>query len=190
MNHRHYILHKPYGYLSQFKNNKRRKKKLLDELYDFAEGTMAIGRLDVKSEGLLLLSTDGKLSQLIRSQKYEKEYYVQVDGIPSAETLKTLAAGPIIRIDGKDFQCKSCLVKQIQAPQNLLVEERKERGERHGKMSWLSITLREGKFHQVRKMVAAVGHPCQRLIRYRIGEEKLDGIPFGKVREVEQFQLA
>ena len=68
------MLHKPFGYLSQFTNNgyKKGKKKLLGELYDFAAGTMAIGRLDEKSEGLLLLTTDGKISELIRSQKLKK----------------------------------------------------------------------------------------------------------------------
>ena len=80
-NHRHFIIHKPYGFLSQFINNQtKRKKKLLGELYNFPEGTMAIGRLDVTSEGLLLLTTDGKVSAQVRSKKVEKEYYVQVDG--------------------------------------------------------------------------------------------------------------
>ena len=78
--HRHFIIHKPWGMISQFVNPAKRKKKLLGELYDFPKGTMAIGRLDVPSEGLLLLTTDGKVSAEIRSQKYEKEYYVQVDG--------------------------------------------------------------------------------------------------------------
>ena len=74
--HCHYILHKPYGYLCQFINNqnKRKNKKLLHELYDFAEGTMAIGRLDETSEGLLLLTTNGKVSARITSNKVEKEY--------------------------------------------------------------------------------------------------------------------
>ena len=72
--HKHYILHKPYGYLSQFVNNqtKRKNKKLLGELYSFTEGTMAIGRLDETSEGLLLLTTNGKVSTHITSNKVEK----------------------------------------------------------------------------------------------------------------------
>ena len=72
--HYHFKVNKPYGYISQFVNNKNRKKKLLGELFDFPDGTMAIGRLDAKSEGLLLLTTDGKLSDAICSQKIEKEY--------------------------------------------------------------------------------------------------------------------
>lgn len=75
------MIFKPFGYISQFVNNKNRKKKLLGDLYDFPEGTMAIGRLDAKSEGLLLLTTDGKLSDTICRGAVEKEYYVQVDGL-------------------------------------------------------------------------------------------------------------
>jgi 23S rRNA pseudouridine2457 synthase len=79
MSHQHFILHKPYGYLSQFIYELKRKKKLLGGLYAFPSGTMAIGRLDEDSEGLLLLTTDGMMSEIIK--KVEKEYYVQVDGI-------------------------------------------------------------------------------------------------------------
>ena len=79
--HRHFILCKPYGYLSQFIYDLKRSKKLLGELFDFPSGTMAIGRLDEDSEGLLFLTTDGKMSETIRSKKVEKEYYVQVDGL-------------------------------------------------------------------------------------------------------------
>lgn len=81
--HYHFILHKPFGYLSQFVNNqnRRRNKKLLGALNEFPEGTMSIGRLDENSEGLLLLTTDGKVSAQVTSKKVEKEYYVQLDGI-------------------------------------------------------------------------------------------------------------
>ena len=76
MDHRHFKLHKPYGYLSQFVNNqnKRRNKKLLGSLGDLPAGIMAIGRLDEKSEGLLLLTTDGSTSEQIRSEHVDKEY--------------------------------------------------------------------------------------------------------------------
>ncbi|MEX1382301.1 pseudouridine synthase, partial [Lutibacter sp.] len=83
--HQHFAIYKPDGYLSQFVNNEQRKnkKKLLGEFYAFPENTMAIGRLDEKSEGLLLLTTDGKTSDFIRSKQIEKEYFVQVDGVIS-----------------------------------------------------------------------------------------------------------
>ena len=76
--------------ISQFVNPAKRKKNLLGDLYDFPEGTMAIGRLDVASEGLLLLTTDGKVSAEIRSNKYEKEYYVQVDGLVTENKIEQL----------------------------------------------------------------------------------------------------
>ena len=79
--HHHFIIFKPYGYLSQFIYELKRPKKLLGELYNFPENTMAIGRLDEDSEGLLLLTTDGMMSEIVRSKRVEKEYYVQVDGI-------------------------------------------------------------------------------------------------------------
>lgn len=82
MGHQHFKLFKPFGYLSQFLSNARheRNKKFLGELHDFPPGTMAIGRLDKDSEGLLLLTTDGKVSAEITGTNIEKEYYVQVDG--------------------------------------------------------------------------------------------------------------
>ncbi|MBI9036448.1 MAG: 16S rRNA pseudouridine(516) synthase, partial [Bacteroidales bacterium] len=77
-NHRHFILNKPYGYISQFVDNSCERKCLLGELYDFPKGAMAIGRLDKDSEGLLFVTTDGKLGNYIRSRHIEKEYYASV----------------------------------------------------------------------------------------------------------------
>ena len=93
--HRHFIIHKPFGYLTQFvyNQNRRRNKKLLGPLHDFPEGTMAIGRLDETSEGLLLLTTDGKVSEQVRSKKVEKEYYIQVDGVITDEAIAQLQTG-------------------------------------------------------------------------------------------------
>ena len=95
--HRHFIINKPYGYLCQFVCELKRKK-LVGDLYDFPEGTMAVGRLDEASEGLLLLTTDGKLSEFIRSRKTEKEYYAQLDGDITDEALYLLQNGVEIGI--------------------------------------------------------------------------------------------
>lgn len=186
--HQHYILHKPFGYLSQFVNNqnKRKNKKLLGELYHFAEGTMAIGRLDETSEGLLLLTTDGKVSHHITSHKVEKEYYVEVDGLITEEAIKSLMKGVTISIYGKPYHTKSCKVDKVECFDKYLIEQRKVRDERHGPSSWISITLTEGKFRQVRKMTAAVGFPTLRLVRVRIGNIKLN-LEVGKVNEVTSF---
>jgi len=134
--HRHFIIHKPYGYLSQFVNNQSKRKsakKLLGAFYDFPDGIMAIGRLDEDSEGLLFLTTDGVMSERVRSKKVEKD--------------------------------------------------------RHGPTSWVSITITEGKFGQVRKMTAAVGFPTLRLIRVRIGNVTLGSIPTGACKEVDSFDI-
>jgi len=186
--HHHYILHKPFRYLSQFINNqnKRRNKKLLGELYNFAKGTMAIGRLDETSEGLLLLTTNGKVSAEITSKKYEKEYYVQVDGLITEREINQLQVGVTINIHGKPYHTKPCKVYAVNSLTEYHIEQRHVRDERHGPTSWVSITLTEGKFRQVRKMTASVGFPTLRLVRVRIGDIKLD-LNVGVVREVEKL---
>ena len=184
--HRHFIIHKPWGMISQFINPAKRKKRLLGDLYDFPNGTMAIGRLDVPSEGLLLLTTNGKVSAEIRSNKYEKEYYVQVDGIVTAVAIEKLRAGVEIGFNGKKYMTKPGKAFSIEDPKFPL-RSMKIRDERHGPTSWISIIIREGKFRQVRKMTAAVGLPTLRLIRVRIGEIKLNNLEVGAVKEVVSF---
>ncbi len=185
LNHRHFILNKPYGYISQFLTNdpKARKKKFLGELYSFPEGTMAIGRLDEKSEGLLMLTTNGKLSAKITGSKIEKEYYAQVDGFTKLEELEKLKNGVEIGINGEKYLTKPCLVNTIQTPQ-FEEREKKIRDDRHGPTSWVSITLTEGKFRQVRKMTAAVGLPTLRLVRVRIGDIHLSDLKMGEVKDI------
>ena len=182
--HHHFLIHKPYGYLSQFVNNqnRRKNKKLLGELHDFPEGVMAIGRLDEDSEGLLFLTTDGKLSEEIRSAKVEKEYYVQVDGLIDATAVDKLKLGVEISVNGKKYITKPSEASKLDNP-NFSERSRKVRDERHGPTSWVSITITEGKFRQVRKMTAAVGFPTLRLVRYRIGNIFMDDFTPGKVVE-------
>ncbi|WP_299123094.1 pseudouridine synthase [uncultured Winogradskyella sp.] len=176
MEHSYFKIYKPYGYLSQFVNhqNKRRNKKLLKVLYDFPESVMAVGRLDEKSEGLLLITTDGKFSNYITSSKIEKEYHVMVDGIITPEIIIELRNGIEISIDGQPYMTKKCNAKILNDTSH--IEERFVRDERHGQTSWLSITITEGKFRQVRKMTAKVGLPTLRLVRVRIGDYKLENM--------------
>ncbi len=189
--HRHFIIHKPDGYLSQFINNERRKKnkKLLGELFDFPENTMSIGRLDADSEGLLLLTTDGKVSERVRSKKVEKEYYIQVDGIANEEAVQKLEEGVEIGIHGKKYMTLPCKARLLETPPDLMPRTKRIRDDRHGPTSWISITITEGKFRQVRKMSAAVGLPTLRLIRVRIGHIYLGDMKPGEVVEKEDLMF-
>ena len=186
--HRHFILHKPYGYLSQFiyEGKRKSRKKLLGSLYDFPKGTMAIGRLDEDSEGLLLMTTDGKVSHQVRSKKVEKEYYVQVDGIIDQAAIEKLKKGVEIGFDGRKYITKPCKAFLIEGTPDLPIEDRKVRDERHGPKSWASVIVSEGKYRQVRKMTAAVGFPTLRLVRVRVGPVHLE-IEKGEVVEVDAF---
>ncbi len=189
MSHRHFILHKPYGYLSQFIYELKRKKKLLGELHDFPAQTMAIGRLDEDSEGLLLLTTDGKMSEIVRSKKVDKEYYVQVDGIITQEAIDRMKNGVEIGFNGTKYTTKPCESFLLLEIPNFGLRGKKIRDERHGPTSWASITVNEGKFRQVRKMTAAVGFPTLRLVRVRIGNVYLNDLLAGEVIEVENFNV-
>jgi 23S rRNA pseudouridine2457 synthase len=185
--HRHFIIHKPYGYLSQFVYELKRKKKLLGALHDFPEATMAIGRLDEDSEGLLLLTTDGKMSEMVRSKKVEKEYYVQVDGQIHQEAVDKLKLGVEIGFNGKKYITKPCKASILVEIPNFGERGKKIRDERHGPTSWLTITINEGKFRQVRKMTASVGFPTLRLVRVRVGNILLNDLNVGEVLEVGDF---
>ncbi|WP_375416180.1 pseudouridine synthase [uncultured Hymenobacter sp.] len=188
MPHRHFLLHKPYGYLSQFSSQARAeaRKKMLGELHKFPAGTMAVGRLDEDSEGLLLLTTDGKLSDIIRGRHIEKEYYAQLDGRITDAALAQLQAGVEISSQGQRYQTSPCRARRIPTPP-FPPRARRIRDDRHGPTSWVAITLTEGKFRQVRKMTAAVGFPTLRLVRVRVGELELGDLATGAVREVPDF---
>lgn len=188
--HRHFIFHKPYSCLSQFiyEGKRKSRKRLIGQFYDFPEGTMAIGRLDENSEGLLLMTTDGKMSQEIRSSRYEKEYYAEVDGIITEEAVKKLEKGVEIGINGEKYLTKECKAHKISFPEHIPMEKRHVRDLRHGPTSWVSITLTEGKYRQVRKMTAIVGFPTLRLIRFRIGKIDLK-ISSGSSQEVLFFNV-
>jgi len=187
--HHHFLIYKPYGYLSQFIYELKRPKKLLGELYDFPEGTMAIGRLDEDSEGLLLLTTDGMMSEIVRSKKVEKEYFAQVDGLINQDAIERLKEGVLIGFNGKKYLTKKCQAHIINEAPNFPDRAKKIRDERHGPTSWLSITINEGKFRQVRKMTSAVGFPTLRLVRVRVGNIYLNNLNAGEVKEILNFEF-
>lgn len=169
--HHHFKIYKPFGMISQLSSNdalQLRKKRFLCELYDFPHGSMPVGRLDEKSEGLLLITTDGKLSDTVNRSGIEKEYYAQLDGEITKEAIEKLKMGVAIGYGGKKYITKPCVVTRLEVPEMLPEPDASIRLGRHRTNSWISIVLSEGKFHQVRKMTAAVGFPTLRLVRIRI----------------------
>lgn len=187
MFHRHFLIHKPYGYLSQFVGEAKKKK--LGEFHDFPEGIMAIGRLDEDSEGLLLLTTDGRMSERVRSRKIEKEYHAQVDGLITDAAIAQLQTGVEIGIHGVKYQTNPCAARRLDPAPAFAPRTRKIRDDRHGPTSWVSLVLTEGKYRQIRKMTAAVGFPTLRLVRVRVAGIWLGDLAAGEVREVADFGI-
>ena len=150
---------------------------------------MSIGRLDEDSEGLLLLTTDGKMSERVRRKDVEKEYYAQVDGLITEEAIALLEAGVEISYGKETYNTLPCKAHRLLPAPDFAPRTKKIRDDRHGPTSWVSITVTEGKFRQVRKMTAAVGFPTLRLVRVRVGDVHLGNLPLCGVQEVEDFKL-
>lgn len=184
MKHRYFLLNKPPGIVSQFVSS--HQVGLLGDIpFDFPEGTHAIGRLDKDSEGLLLLTTDKAITRLLFQGEtpHERRYLVLVKGVVSEETRKRLESGiDIPADDGQPYRTLPCNAEIIAHPQSFggWIEPHPA----HIPHSWLLLTLTEGKFHQVRKMVFAAGHRCKRLIRVSIEDLTMDNIAPGEVREI------
>lgn len=164
------------------------KVRLLGDLnYNFPEGTHAIGRLDNHSEGLLLLTTNKKVTKLLFESEvpHKRTYLVQVKNIVSEETLEQLRQGVTIRVKGGvDYVTAPCQAEKVEKPADLFprAHELKE----YLAHSWLLLTLTEGKFHQVRKMMTAIHHHCYRLIRVSIEDLELGKMQPGEVMEIEE----
>ena len=173
--------HKPFGVISQFTPDGPNHRTLAD--FDFPPAVYPIGRLDADSEGLLLLSDEARWTERILDPKigHEREYWVQVEGVPTSEALERLAGGLIIQ-GQRTLPCKVRLHEELPQmwPRNPPIRFRKTVPD-----SWLSIVLNEGKNRQVRRMTAAVGYPTLRLIRVRIGRLWLGDLGPGTWRQVE-----
>ncbi|MEO6252148.1 MAG: pseudouridine synthase [Ferruginibacter sp.] len=183
---RYFIINKPFDMVSQFVST--HDVKLLGDLdFDFPSGTHAVGRLDNHSEGLLILTTNKKITRLLflGEVPHKRRYLVQVNNIVSAENLKRLQTGVEIRIKtGVTYTTTACQVNIITEPGKLY--DLGDRLTAYEPYTWLLISITEGKFHQVRKMIAAIRHKCKRLIRISIEDLELDGLKAGGVRELEE----
>ena len=155
--------------------------------FDFPEGIHAIGRLDSHSEGLLLLTTNKKVTRLLfeSSTPHKRTYLVLVKNIVSEVSLQLLRTGvEIIIQEGAAYTTPPCEVHIVPKPEGLFLSPRYPL--EMWPHTWLTITLTEGKYHQVRKMVNAVKHRCQRLIRISIEDMELGSLQPGEVREMNE----
>ena len=184
--HRYFLVNKPYNMVSQFVSS--HDVRLLGDLdFNFPEGTHAIGRLDQNSEGLLLLTTNKKITKLLFQGPvpHKRTYLVQVKNKMSFETANKLAAGiEISSKTGNTFKTTACEVNIVDKPEGMF-EAAKPLHE-NVVTTWITITLTEGKFHQVRKMVSSVNHKCLRLIRISIENIQLGKMHSGEVIEVDE----
>lgn len=183
---RYFVINKPFDMVSQFVSTD--EVRLLGDLdFDFPEDTHAIGRLDNDSEGLLLLTTNKKVTRLLfqGEKKHNRTYLVMVKYVVKPETVELLKSGIAIKVKGGvnfiSSPCKVELVENAQAIYPFAADTREQYPH-----SWLLITLTEGKFHQVRKMVLAANHRCLRLIRVSIENITLENLAPGEVREMEE----
>jgi len=183
---RYFLLNKPMNMVSQFVST--HKVQLLSDIdFNFPEGTHAIGRLDQMSEGLLLLTTNKKVTKLLFQgiRPHVRTYLVQVKNKVSQDTLKQLRSGvKISASNATTYTTLPCTVDIIDPPVNLwdngiILHENQQ-------SDWLRIELTEGKFHQVRKMVATMHHRCIRLVRWSIEDLTVESIAPGEVQEVSE----
>ena len=174
------LFNKPYGVLSQF--TPEGKWRALADFIALKDVYVA-GRLDADSEGLLILTDDGKLQAHIADPKHklEKTYWAQVEGVPGETDLEPLRAG----IKLSDFTAKPAKVRLIAEPASLWQRDPPIRFRQSIPTSWLEIRIAEGKNRQVRRMTAAIGYPTLRLVRAAIGAATLDDLELGKWRLIE-----
>jgi 23S rRNA pseudouridine2457 synthase len=175
------LFNKPYGVLSQFTDRGSETARATLSDYIHRAGVYPAGRLDRDSEGLLLLTDDGRLQARIADPRFKlaKTYLVQIEGEPEEAALERLRRGVVLK-DGPTLPAEA---ERIEAPE-LWPRDPPVRFRKSVPDSWIGLTIREGRNRQVRRMTAAVGHPTLRLVRWSIGDWSLEGIAQGEWREV------
>lgn len=175
---------KPYGVISQFTSDASANRTLAE--FGFPKNIYPIGRLDADSEGLLLLSDEPALNQRLLHPRraHEREYWVQVERVPSSDALDHLQAGVIL--EGR--KTLPAHAKVLEPQPNFPPREPPIRFRKTVPTCWIALELVEGRNRQVRRMTATVGHPTLRLIRVRIGKFKLDNLPPGSWIQLNERQ--
>ena len=178
--------HKPFGVLSQFTSDGSPNRTLAG--FGFPPHVYALGRLDADSEGLLLLSDEPGLNTrlLDPAQAHHRTYWVQVERIPSAESLKQLAQG--VEIQG--YRTRPARAEMLEPQPEIPPRDPPIRFRKNVPDCWIALELIEGRNRQVRRMTAAVGHPTLRLIRTRIGTLPLGDLPAGRWCELASTDRA
>lgn len=180
-------LHKPYGVLAQFTPEPGSRWRTLAE-FKLPPKVYALGRLDADSEGLLLFSDEPGLNShlLDPDAAHRREYWVQVEGVPTAEALAQLARG--VKIG--DYTTRPCTIRRLEPVPAILPRDPPIRVRKTIPDCWLTLELIEGKNRQVRHMTAAIGHPTLRLMRRRMGQFSLGDLPIGQWRELTAVERA
>ncbi|MDE1190786.1 MAG: pseudouridine synthase [Arachidicoccus sp.] len=183
---RYFVIYKPYQVLTQF--SPQENKQTLKDFFAVPKDVYPMGRLDYDSEGLLILTNDKQLNHRLLNPEFahEREYWVQVDGAITQSAVEQLQKGVDINIDGKLYRTKKCFAEIFE--EDPIVPERNPpiRFRKSIPAPWVKIILREGKNHQVRKMLAAVGFPVLRLIRTRIEHIEIKNLLPGEFLEMNK----
>ena len=187
--HRYFIIYKPYHVLTQFSSED--SKSTLKEYFDVPKDVYPVGRLDYDSEGLLILTNDASLNhRLLNPQyKHEREYWVQVEGSITKQAIDDLEKGVVISIDGKQHKTLPCKAYSFTEAPTVFERRPPIRFRKNIPVSWICLTLIEGKNRQVRRMTAKVGFPTLRLIRYRIQKLTLEDMRPGDMKELAKEEI-